>query len=115
MVKEGRMPTPTRYVCGTIAAVMLTTWRSAGCPGRVGQPEDAVGLARIMAADTSIDCRVAAIEGIGALKPTDPRMSAALVEGMEHQDPAIRLASLQALRSITGKELGTEPEPWKKL
>ena len=31
-----------------------------------------------------------------------------LVAGMEHDDPAIRLASLKALRKITGKDLGVD-------
>lgn len=83
--------------------------------GKVGRSEDATVLARIMNVDTLEDCRIAAIEALGELKSNDVRINVMLVEGMEHDDPAIRLASLRALRSITGKDLGTKPGPWRDL
>jgi HEAT repeat protein len=83
--------------------------------GQVGRSEDWTPLGRIMAADNSLDCRVAAIESVGALKPSDPRALVSLVDGMEDRDPAIRLASLKALRAVTGKDLGTQVGPWRKL
>jgi HEAT repeat protein len=82
--------------------------------GRVGRPEDATVLARIMTADTSGDCRVAAIEALGTLKAPDPRIEALLVDGMEHRDPGIRLASVRSLQAITGRDLGVDPGPWRK-
>ena len=51
-------------------------------------------LARVMNTDPLEDCRIAAIEGIAALKAKDPRIYHVLIEGMEHEDPAIRLQSL---------------------
>jgi HEAT repeat protein len=81
--------------------------------GKVGRSEDASLLARIMKVDTDGDCRIAAMEGLGDLKSNDPRIAALLVEGMEHENPAIRLASLKALRKITGKDLGVDPKPWR--
>ncbi len=60
------------------------------------------------------DCRIAAIEGIGALKAQDPRIYHVLIEGMEHEDPAIRLQSYRALKQITGKDVGNHPEAWQK-
>jgi HEAT repeat protein len=93
-------------------------FEAAHALGRVGNPEDVTVLVRVMAADTSPDCKVAAIEAIGALKPADPRIALSLAEGMDNQSPsegpAIRLASLRALRSITGKDFGVEPGPWRK-
>src|SRR5262249_41186385 len=82
--------------------------------GRVGTQEDAASLARIMAADTLIDCRGAAIDALRDLQPADPPYAIALGDGMEDQAPAIRLASLQALRGYSGKDLGVEPGPWRK-
>jgi HEAT repeat protein len=82
--------------------------------GKVGRPEDATILARIMSVDPLEDCRIAAIEGLGELKSKDPRILDVLVENMDHDDPAIRLASLKALRKITGKDLGVEPAAWRK-
>ena len=83
--------------------------------GKVGRPDDATLLVRAMTVDTQSDCRIAAIDGLGDLKPADSRVRTSLVDGMEHDDPGIRLASLRALRKITGRDLGTEVGPWRKL
>ncbi|MDX2039450.1 MAG: HEAT repeat domain-containing protein [Isosphaeraceae bacterium] len=81
--------------------------------GRVGKSEDATVLARVMTADVSPDCRIAAIDGLGALKSNDPRITGFLANAMEgDEDPAVRLASLESLRKITGKDFGVEPKPW---
>jgi HEAT repeat protein len=80
--------------------------------GKIGRAEDAGELSRVMAADASGECRIAAIEGLGALRASDPRVEQMLVEGMKHEDPAVRLASLRALRTLTGADLGVDPEPW---
>jgi HEAT repeat protein len=82
--------------------------------GQVANPEDAGALSRVMTADMEIDCRLAAVEAIGRLKAGDPRIEEQLVLGMEHDDPAIRLASYRALRSRTGKDLGTEAAVWRE-
>jgi hypothetical protein len=83
--------------------------------GKVGKTEDATILARVMSLDNLEDCRIAAIEGLGELKAQDPRIMEVLVNGMDHDDPAIRLASLEALRKITGRDLGVKPGPWRDL
>jgi hypothetical protein len=82
--------------------------------GKVGTPEDATILARIMTVDTLEDCRIAAIEGLGSLKAQDPRITQVLLDGMEHDDPAIRLECLSSLRKITRKDYGTEPAAWRR-
>ena len=91
--------------------------RVEGCRalGKVGIPEDATILARIMTVDTLEDCRVAAIEGLGWLKSNDPRINRILLEGMDHDDPAIRYECLNVLRRITGKDLGVDPAPCAEL
>ena len=83
--------------------------------GKVGRPDDATLLVRAMTADTQPECRIAAIDALGDLKPADPRIRESLVEGMDHDEPAIRYACLQALRNMTGRDLGTEVGPWRKL
>ena len=82
--------------------------------GPVARPEDATVLARVMAADTQLECRVAAIEGLGRLKAPDTRITLVLVDNLEDKDPAIRYASLQALRALSGKDFGPQVAPWKK-
>ncbi|MBX6314190.1 MAG: HEAT repeat domain-containing protein [Isosphaeraceae bacterium] len=128
----GREPIATRAViCRTLGALGKPEAREAliralddhdpviraeACRalGKVGKPDDALVLARIMVADHEKDCNIAAIEGIAALKPTDPRITIALVEGMEARDPAIRAACLKALRALSGKDLGLDVENWRK-
>ncbi|SIO60068.1 HEAT repeat-containing protein [Singulisphaera sp. GP187] len=90
--------------------------RSQACRslGQVGLPDDATILSRVMTVDTLEDCRIAAIEGLGEMRAKDPRILEVLVNSMEHPDPATRLASLNALRKITKKDLGVEAGPWRK-
>lgn len=91
--------------------------RSAACRalGKVGTAEDSVRLAHTMMVDNDTDVQIAAIEGIKELKNPDPRVVTVLVDNMESPDPAMRLASYEALQRATGKDLGPDPEPWKKM
>ena len=82
--------------------------------GKVGRPDDATILAQVMTLDNLEDARIAAIEGLAELKTKDPRIGQLLVENMDHDDPAIRLASLNALRKLTGKDYGTNPADWRR-
>lgn len=90
--------------------------RIEGCRalGKVGRPEDATTLVRVMSTDTLEDCRIAAIESLGILKPKEPRILMMLVNGMEHEDPAIRLESLTSLRAITGADHGVLAADWRR-
>jgi hypothetical protein len=130
-LKSGREPDATRAViCRTLGTLrkpiarepILTATndedpfvRAEACRslGRVGRPEDATILAQHAMLDTSIECKVAAIESLGDLKAPDPRINKMLVDGMEDPEPVIRVVSLNALRAITGKDLGVEQKPWK--
>ncbi len=82
--------------------------------GKVGLPEDATLLSRIMLIDRLEDCRIAAIEALGILKSSDPRICQMLLDGMDHDDPAIRLECLRSLRAITNKDFGIEPAAWRR-
>lgn len=83
--------------------------------GKVGRSEDATVLAQIMTLDHLEDARIAAIEGLADLKSRDPRIYKVLLESMEHDDPAIRLAALNALQKLTGKDEGTEVAAWRRV
>jgi HEAT repeat protein len=82
--------------------------------GKVGLPEDATTLARIMTIDKLEDCRIAAIEAIGDLKTHEPRILQILLDGMDHEDPAIRYQCLESLRTITEKDFGIDPAVWRR-
>ena len=82
--------------------------------GKVGRAEDATVLAQVMTLDNLEDARIAAIEGLAELKTAELRIYRMLVDAMEHEDPAIRLASLNALRKLTRKDQGTEVAAWRR-
>lgn len=82
--------------------------------GKVGRPDDATLLAQVMTLDNLEDARIAAIEGLAETRTKDPRIYQLLVENMDHDDPAIRLASLNALRKLTRKDHGTNPTDWRR-
>lgn len=130
---EGKEPVASRAaICQTLGALERPEGREAllraindpepliraqACRalGHVGTPEDAAQLTRIVAADNELDCRIAAIEGLGELKSQDPRVGQLLVENMENEDPAVRLVALRSLRATTGEDLGADPKPWREL
>ena len=68
-----------------------------------------------MTVDSLEDCRIAAIDALGELRSSDPRITGMLVAGMRHEDPATRLASLNALRTITGKDMGIDAVAWQSI
>ncbi len=131
-LEEGKEPIATRAViCRTLGDLKSKAARPAlinavsdndaivrvqACRalGKVGTPEDATILCRVMTVDSLEDCRIAAIEGLGELKSRDPRILEMLIDGMENDDPAIRLASLTSLKQITGKNAGVETAAWRK-
>jgi hypothetical protein len=100
-----------KSVSSSEAVVKIEACRALG---KVGRSEDATVLAQIMALDNLEDARIAAIEGLAELKTKDPRIFVVLLDGMEHEDPAIRLASLSALRSLTRKDYGTDASAWRR-
>jgi HEAT repeat protein len=131
-LKSGHEPNATRAViCRTLGQLRKPEAREAmlravedednlvraeACRalGKVGRTEDATILARVMTVDVAAECRVAAIDSLGELKAKDRRISEFLVSGMEHEEPVIRVASMNALKSISGKDLGVDPLVWKK-
>lgn len=132
-LQAGEEPVATRAViCRTLGTLGHPSGREAvlnaisdpepivraeacGALGALGLPEDATVLSRVMTVDTSEDCRIAAIEALGRMKTADPRVRLVLVSNLEHDDPAIRYASLKSLRAITGQDRGVDVAAWRDL
>ncbi len=130
--QEGREPDATRaIICRTLGVLRDPAARdvlaaAANDPkavvrvqglralGSVGKPEDATILVRAMVADTLNDCKIAAVEGLGELKSSDPRINQVLVSNIENDDPAIRRAVYLSLCKISGTDLGGEIKPWEE-
>ncbi len=100
-----------KAVSSSEAVIKIESCRALG---KVGRSEDATILAQVMTLDNLEDARIAAIEGLADIKTKDPRIYQLLVENMDHEDPAIRLASLNTLRKLTCKDHGTNPADWKR-
>lgn len=83
--------------------------------GKIGEHDDEVILSRIAVADTQQECRIAAIDGIGTLKSSNPAVLTTLLDLMSPKsDAALRFAAHQAIVKSVGKDLGVELEPWQK-
>lgn len=110
--------------------------------GRTGQPRIWTALARYLDHDEA-DVRAAAAAALGALGGRDsgPSLLARLpveqerstrvalaqavqklvlrdatenlIEWLDDRDPEVRAATLRALQTITGQNLGPEPDPWR--
>jgi hypothetical protein len=142
-LQQGREPTATRaMICRTLGAIgrksalpalrmavndeeSLVRAEACLALGKIGEPEDSLILARVMVTDNYVESRVAAIDGLGLLKPKDPRVLAMLIENMardEQVDGAkkgirskvgLTFATRQALTAITGKDYGDDFKKWK--
>lgn len=110
--------------------------------GRTGQPRVWTALARYLDHDDA-DVRAAAAGALGALGGRDsgpsllarlpveleraPRVALAqavqklvlrdaaenLIEWLDDRDPEVRAATLRALQTVTGQNLGPDPDPWR--
>ena len=82
--------------------------------GKVGKPEDATILARVMTVDTLEDCRIAAIDALGrpeGERPEDRRHARRRDAERRPGDPPGVVARL---RKITGKDYGLDALAWQK-
>jgi HEAT repeat protein len=62
--------------------------------------------------DQELDVRLAAIDALGEIK--SPQSVAALGKAVNDRDPALQYAGVQALKSVSGKDLGNEVAAWRE-
>ncbi len=108
----GREPLKT-----VIDARSETIVRAEACLalGRIGHPDDANTLARILVTDPDPAVQLKAIEGLQHMRPRDPRITQVLLDRLAgDRNPAIRLATLEALRALSGRDYGIDPEAWQQ-
>ncbi len=86
--------------------------RMAACEawGRRDDPESAGALAAVLADDANVDVRLAASKAL----TRQPKVQAYphLVASLQDRDPAVQLATMQALRETTGAELQDDVNKW---
>jgi HEAT repeat protein len=81
--------------------------------GERADPATIEPLSKLVATDSDLDVRLAAVDALGLMKSnaTVPGLAAALKD----RDPAMQLAGVEAMKSVTGKEdLGNDVEAWRE-
>lgn len=70
-------------------------------------------LAKIVATDTDLDVRLAAVDALGQMKSQAcvPGLAAALKD----RDPALQFAGVEAMKNVTGEKLGNDVEAWRQF
>ncbi|MEO1498220.1 MAG: HEAT repeat domain-containing protein [Planctomycetota bacterium] len=67
-------------------------------------PEGLAALAGVAQQDADLDVRLAAVQALGT--QDSPAGRSALVAALEDRDPAMQFAGVQAMRRVTGQDLG---------
>ncbi len=81
--------------------------------GKRADPATIEPLSLLVRTDGDLDVRLAAVDALGLMKSTStvPGLAAALKD----RDPAMQLAGVEAMKSVTGKEdLGNDVEAWRE-
>ena len=89
--------------------VRLTCCRALG---QRSDPSVISVLATALATEDQLDVRLAAIDALGQIK--SPQSVAALGKAVNDRDPALQYAGVQALKSVSGKDLGNDVEAWRE-
>lgn len=80
--------------------------------GERADPATIEPLSRLVATDTDLDVRLAAVDALGLMKSTAtvPGLAAALKD----RDPAMQLAGVEAMKNVTGEKLGNDVQAWRE-
>lgn len=88
--------------------------RLACCYG-LGQRTDPSVISALRVAletDEALDVKLSAIDALGQIK--SPQSVSALALAVNDRDPAMQYAGVQALKSISGKDLGNDVAAWRQ-
>ncbi|HTU24432.1 MAG TPA: HEAT repeat domain-containing protein [Pirellulales bacterium] len=79
--------------------------------GRRGDPESAERLASLLASDTNLDVRLAAVRAMGQARQIGSIQS--LGEALSDADPAVQFCVISSLKQISGKDYGNDISLWR--
>lgn len=85
------------------------------CCKALGQRSDPSVISALRVAletDESLDVQLAAIDALGQIK--SPQSVAALAKAVNDRDPALQYAGVQALKSVSGQDLGNDVSAWRQ-
>ncbi len=85
------------------------------CCHALGQRSDPSVISALRVAletDEQLDVQLAAIDALGQIK--SPQSVSALATAVNDRDPALQYAGVQALKSVSGKDLGNDVAAWRQ-
>ena len=80
--------------------------------GRRGEQQFIAPLSGVLKNDANIDVRLAAIAALGQV-PSEGAVTA-LGPALDHRDPAVKFAAMQALKSASGEDFGNSVPAWQQ-
>lgn len=88
--------------------------RLACCHGLSQRDDPTVvsALRGVLENDKALDAKLAAIDALGQIK--SPHSVAALGKAVNDRDPALQYAGVQALKSVSGQDLGNDVVAWRQ-
>jgi len=87
--------------------VRLTCCRKLG---KRPEPRVIQALSNVLQTDDELDVRLAAVDALGQIPSTES--VAALAAALKDRDPAMQYAGVEALKTISGQNLGNDVEAW---
>ncbi|MEM8945692.1 MAG: HEAT repeat domain-containing protein [Planctomycetota bacterium] len=80
--------------------------------GREADPSVISALRVALETDEELDVQLAAIDALGQIR--SPQSVAALATAVNDRDPALQYAGVQALKAVSGKDLGNDVTAWRQ-
>jgi HEAT repeat protein len=81
--------------------------------GARGEPEAVPALRDLLENEEKLDVRLAAADALG--KINTPESIEALSIAVKDRDPALQFAGVEALKSISGQDLGNDVKAWQQF
>ncbi len=81
--------------------------------GKRAEPQLIEPLSGVIRQDSDIDVRMAAISALGEIKAAEAVQ--ALSVALDHRDPAVQYAGVQALKSASGEDFGNDVRAWRQF
>ena len=80
--------------------------------GQRGDQNALAALGQLVQNDSDLDVRLAAVDALAAMKT--PAAISSLAAALKDRDPAMQYAGVEAMKKVTGEELGNDVEAWRQ-
>jgi hypothetical protein len=80
--------------------------------GQRGDQNAIAPLSNLVATDSDLDVRLAAVDALAAMET--PGAVPGLAAALKDRDPAMQFAGVEAMKKVTGEKLGNDVEAWRQ-